>query len=84
MELVPGMIAALPELNRAQAELAWRDHAEVILCSSRDEMLTVCNEYAPEHLHVQAADLPWWLEHLSSYGSLFLGMLIIGVLRSTC
>ena len=29
--------------------------------------------YAPEHLHVQAADLDWWLQRLRSYGSLFLG-----------
>ena len=29
--------------------------------------------YAPEHLHVQAEDLDWWLGRLSAYGSLFLG-----------
>ncbi len=29
--------------------------------------------YAPEHLHVQAADLGWWLGRLRAYGSLFLG-----------
>jgi sulfopropanediol 3-dehydrogenase len=68
------MIDALPESNATQARLAWRDLGEVILCSSRKDMLDVCNSYAPEHLHVQATDLPWWLENLSSYGSLFLGL----------
>jgi len=30
-------------------------------------------DYAPEHLTVQAADLDWWLDRLTCYGSLFLG-----------
>ena len=31
------------------------------------------DDYAPEHLTVQAEDLDWWLGRLSCYGSLFLG-----------
>lgn len=73
MELVPDMIADLPELNRMNAEAAWRDYAEVIVCADREEMAATSDEYAPEHLTVQAEDLPWWLERLSCYGSLFLG-----------
>ena len=33
----------------------------------------VADSYAPEHLHVQAADLDWFLDRLQCYGSLFLG-----------
>lgn len=73
MEIVPGLIADLPELNRTNAEAAWRDYAEVILCADREEMAACSDDYAPEHLTVQAADLPWWLERLQCYGSLFLG-----------
>ncbi|MEM1350955.1 MAG: histidinol dehydrogenase [Pseudomonadota bacterium] len=73
MELVPQLIADLPELNRTNAEAAWRDYAEVILCADREEMAACSDDYAPEHLTVQAADLPWWLERLQCYGSLFLG-----------
>lgn len=73
MDLVPGLIADLPELNGKNAEAAWRDYAEVILCSDREEMAATSDEYAPEHLTVQAEDLDWWLERLSCYGSLFLG-----------
>lgn len=73
MELVPGLIADLPELNAKNAEAAWRDYAEVILCSDREEMAATSDEYAPEHLTVQAEDLDWWLDRLSCYGSLFLG-----------
>lgn len=73
MELVPNLIADLPELNRTNAEAAWRDYAEVIVCADREEMAACSDDYAPEHLTVQAADLPWWLERLQCYGSLFLG-----------
>ncbi|WP_282078236.1 histidinol dehydrogenase [Epibacterium ulvae] len=73
MERVPALIAALPELNRDNAAAAWRDYAEVILCADREEMASVSDEYAPEHLTVQAEDLSWWLNRLTCYGSLFLG-----------
>ncbi len=73
MELVPGIIAALPELNRKSAEAAWRDYAEVMVCANREEMAELSDTCAPEHLHVQAKDLDWWLGRLSAYGSLFLG-----------
>ncbi len=73
MELVPGLIDDLPELNRENAFAAWRDYAEVIVCADREEMAATSDEYAPEHLTVQADDLEWWLDRLTCYGSLFLG-----------
>ena len=73
MKLVPELIADLPDVNRENATAAWRDYAEVILCSDREEMAVTSDEYAPEHLTVQAEDLDWWLDRLSCYGSLFLG-----------
>jgi sulfopropanediol 3-dehydrogenase len=36
-------------------------------------MAATSDDYAPEHLTVQAEDLPWWLDRLACYGSLFLG-----------
>ena len=73
MELVPGLINDLPDVNRDNATAAWRDYAEVILCSDREEMAATSDEYAPEHLTVQAEDLSWWLDRLQCYGSLFVG-----------
>lgn len=70
---VPRHIEGLPDLNRDNARASWRDYAEVILCNTRDEVAATADEYAPEHLSVQAADLSWWLNRLSCYGSLFLG-----------
>ncbi|MDA0996709.1 MAG: histidinol dehydrogenase [Proteobacteria bacterium] len=70
---MPSLIAELPETQSNAATAAWRDYGEVVLCGSREEMVQVSDVYAPEHLEVQAADLDWWLEHLTNYGSLFLG-----------
>ncbi|WP_299147772.1 histidinol dehydrogenase [uncultured Tateyamaria sp.] len=73
MDMVPGLIDDLPELNRENAFAAWRDYAEVIVCADREEMAACSDDYAPEHLTVQADDLDWWLDRLTCYGSLFLG-----------
>ncbi len=73
MRLVPRLIDDLPDVNRENAAAAWRDYAEVILCADRDEMAATSDDYAPEHLTVQAEDLDWWLDRLTCYGSLFLG-----------
>ena len=73
MDMVPGLIETLPETNRTNAEAAWRDYAEVILCANREEMAATSDDYAPEHLTVQANDIDWWLDRLQCYGSLFLG-----------
>ncbi|MEP4196382.1 MAG: histidinol dehydrogenase [Aliishimia sp.] len=73
MEMVPGLIDDLPDVNRENAFAAWRDYAEVIVCKDREDMAACSDEYAPEHLTVQAEDLDWWLNRLTCYGSLFLG-----------
>ncbi len=73
LDLVPRLINALPPLNRDSARAAWDGMAEVILCDGPEEMAQVADHYAPEHLHVQAKDLDWWLQRLKAYGSLFLG-----------
>ncbi|CAN7725715.1 MULTISPECIES: histidinol dehydrogenase [Ensifer] len=73
MARVPELIEGLPVPNRDSARAAWADFAEVILCDDAEEMAAVADDYAPEHLHVQASDLDWWLQRLRAYGSLFLG-----------
>ncbi|MGB5617108.1 MAG: histidinol dehydrogenase [Desulfobacterales bacterium] len=71
MKKVPEVIAALPAPEVAEA--SWRDYGEVIVASTREEAAKVSDEIASEHLEIQAADLDWWLETLTNYGSLFLG-----------
>ncbi|MCP4128476.1 MAG: histidinol dehydrogenase [Gammaproteobacteria bacterium] len=73
IEKVPGYIDALPEVQRNAATAAWRDYGEVVLCDTREEVATISDEYAGEHLEVQAEDLDWWMDRLKNYGSLFVG-----------
>ena len=73
MKRVPELIAELPETSRNNADAAWRDYGEVVLCNTNEELCQVSDEYAPEHLEVQAENLDWWLDKLKNYGSLFLG-----------
>ena len=70
---VPELIAELPETSRNNADAAWRDYGEVILCDTKEELCEISDKYAPEHLEVQAENLDWWLDKLKNYGSLFLG-----------
>lgn len=71
MKLVPRIASSMP--NATMIDHAWQHHAEVVLCTDRAEMVEISDHYAPEHLQILAADLDWWLEHLTNYGSLFLG-----------
>jgi sulfopropanediol 3-dehydrogenase len=71
--LVPELIAALPPTARDAAGAAWRDYGEIALCDTREEMASLSDEYACEHLEVHCADLDWWHANLTNYGSLFLG-----------
>jgi sulfopropanediol 3-dehydrogenase len=73
IEIMPSVIASLPESARNAAGAAWRDYGEVVLIGSREEAVAISDQYAPEHLQVFAADLGWWLTRLKNYGSLFLG-----------
>jgi sulfopropanediol 3-dehydrogenase len=70
---MPTLIAALPDSAKAAAAAAWRDYGEIILCDNREEIVTISDRYASEHLEVHCADLPWWHDRLTNYGSLFLG-----------
>lgn len=72
-DLVSKLIASLPQRARNAAEISWRDVGEIIHVQSREEMCSVSDEIASEHLEVHCADLEYYHEHLRNYGSLFLG-----------
>ena len=73
LSLIPGLIADLPETQSEAAEAAWRDYGEIGLCENREEAARLSDQYAAEHLEVQAENQQWWLNRLRNYGSLFLG-----------
>lgn len=76
-KLVPELIAKLDsdlsQLGGTPATRSWPDYGEIVLVKDREEAVRVSDRYAPEHLEVQAEDLDWYHEHLSNYGSIFLG-----------
>jgi len=73
MGRMDGLIAALPDVARNAATVAWRDYGEVILCDTDEEAVAVSDEYAAEHLEVHTARDGWYTDTLRNYGSLFIG-----------
>jgi sulfopropanediol 3-dehydrogenase len=65
------LLKILPTAEIASA--AWRDHGEIILCDSDEEMLAEADRIASEHVQVLTRDPDFFLTHLRNYGSLFLG-----------
>ena len=65
------LLTILP--TAATAAVSWRDYGEVIHCDTHDEMLMVANDIASEHVQVMTDRDDWYLEHMHSYGALFLG-----------
>ncbi|MCB8881123.1 histidinol dehydrogenase [Acidisoma cellulosilytica] len=55
------------------AGAAWRDHGQIILCDTEQEMLQEADRIASEHVQILTRNPRWFLENLSNYGALFLG-----------
>lgn len=55
------------------AALSWRDNGIVYLAESREEALSLCEDYAPEHLELHTEDNTYFIDRLTNYGSLFIG-----------
>jgi sulfopropanediol 3-dehydrogenase len=70
LEIMPKLIADMPD--PATPAKSWDEYGEIILCENREEIVSVSDKYAPEHLEVLVDDPQWWLDNLSSYGSLFM------------
>ena len=73
LALMPQLIDDLPPSSKQAATAAWRDYGEIIVCDTREEVVTVSDAHGAEHLQVLADDLDWWHANLTTYGSLFLG-----------
>lgn len=71
MREVERLLEILP--TRDIARKAWDSHGEVIVCDSYEEMLSVANDYANEHVQVMTDRDDWFLENMKNYGALFLG-----------
>ena len=71
MAEIERLLEILPTAETARA--SWADYGEVIVCDSYDEMLTVADDIASEHVQVMTDRDDWFLENMTCYGALFLG-----------
>ncbi|WP_436640186.1 histidinol dehydrogenase [Microbaculum sp. FT89] len=55
------------------ASKSWEDYGEVIVCDTYEEMLSVADDVASEHVQVMTDRDDWFLENMTCYGALFLG-----------
>lgn len=71
MKEVERQLTVLPTAEVAGA--AWRDYGQVIVCDSEEEMVTVADDIASEHVQVMTKDPDYFLNNMSNFGALFLG-----------
>ena len=71
MAEIERILAILPTADTARA--SWENYGEVIVCTTYEEMLATANDIASEHVQVMTDRDDWFLEHMHSYGALFLG-----------
>lgn len=55
------------------ARQSWDEFGAVIVCDSYEEMVSVADDIASEHVQVMTEDPDYFLENMSNYGALFLG-----------
>jgi sulfopropanediol 3-dehydrogenase len=74
-EALPAAIdTVLSRLDTAPvAAAAWREHGELILCDTQEEMLQEAERLCSEHVQVMTEDPDWFLQRMTRYGALFLG-----------
>ena len=65
------LLSILPTADTART--SWEDYGEVILCDTYEEMLSVADDIASEHVQVMTDRDDWFLENMTCYGALFLG-----------
>ena len=73
-ERLPGVIDdSLNRLPRREMMLRSLSHSHVIVFRDYDEIMRFANEYAPEHLIINAADAERFAERVENAGSVFIG-----------
>ncbi len=55
------------------ARVSWKEYGQVIVCDSIDEMVSVADDLAFEHVQVMTKDPDYFHKNMSNYGALFLG-----------
>ncbi|MCC6442555.1 MAG: histidinol dehydrogenase [Armatimonadetes bacterium] len=59
--------------TRDIAVLSWGGQGRVCVAESQEEAVRLSDDYAPEHLELHVQDPGYFHQHLTNYGSLFIG-----------
>lgn len=71
MAEIERLLGILPTAGHAR--VSWETYGQVIVCDDHDEMLSVANDIASEHVQIMTDRDDWYLENMVNYGALFLG-----------
>ena len=71
IEFVDAILPDMPTNDFAGP--SWRDHGQVIVVDTMDELWALADEFASEHVQVLTAEPREALERMTQYGALFLG-----------
>jgi sulfopropanediol 3-dehydrogenase len=71
MAEIERLLQILPTADHARR--AWEAYGEVIVADSYEEMVTIADSIASEHVQVMTAEPDYFLNNMSQYGALFLG-----------
>ena len=55
------------------ARIAWERYGQIILAESDEEMVSIADEIASEHVQIMTRDPDYFLANMTNYGALFLG-----------
>ncbi len=71
MAQIEKLLQILP--TAALAAKAWETYGEVIVADSYEEMVSIADHIASEHVQVMTRDPDYFLQNMTNYGALFLG-----------
>jgi sulfopropanediol 3-dehydrogenase len=71
MAQIERLLQILPTAGIARK--SWESFGEIIVADSDEEMLSIANDLAFEHVQVMTKDPDWFLANMRNYGALFLG-----------
>ncbi len=73
LKIVPGLVKKLPQWRREFCETVLSGYGGVVVTQTLDEAIQFVNEYAPEHLVVQTADMFNVAKEIRNAGEIALG-----------
>jgi sulfopropanediol 3-dehydrogenase len=71
LQEIDRQLAVLP--TREIAAVSWAENGTLVSAASKEEAVSLMDDWAPEHLELLVTDTDWFFTRLHNYGSLFIG-----------